>query len=369
MTRRAHRASSPAQVLTSARKSATRVRRAGNETRARIPGFVPEEQAAVLPELRAFDYPGDRNPVRIYLTRLGTARSRTTMAAAFKRLADLASGGRLGPEELPWHQIDYRAAAAVREALADRYAPATANLRLQALRSALKEAWRLGFMRTDELAMALDLPRVRGSTPPSGRALEHGELESVFNACRRDGSLAGARDLALLAMLYPCGLRRAEASALNLADWSPEDRALRVSGKGRRARDVPVGEGVPAVLELWLHRRGRHAGPLFPRLKVSGALRAERLSGHGIYRVCARRAAEAGVRPFTPHDLRRSTATDLLTAGADVKAVADFLGHANLATTGRYDRRGARATRAAASLVAVPPMNPAGVDSASNDGG
>jgi len=96
-----------------------------------------------------------------------------------------------------------------------------------ALRGVLREAWRLGYVGADDFHRAVDLPPVRGTTLPRGRALPPGELRALFGVIAEDARPATrAWDAALLAVLYGAGLRRAEAVALDVADYDAETGAL-----------------------------------------------------------------------------------------------------------------------------------------------
>jgi integrase len=278
------------------------------------------------------------------------------MRGALDRLAGMLSSGNMDAETLPWHHIRYQHSSAIRARLAEHYAPATANKMLAALRGVLKEAWRLGLMSAEDHARAADLSAVRGERLPSGRALPAGELRALFAACASDPSPSGARDAALLAVLYGCGLRRAEAVGLDVADYTPDTGELRVrAGKGNKDRLTWASKGARAALETWLLIRGTDAGPLFwPIRKGGGHMYERRMTTHGLYLALKRRTKAAGVASFTPHDLRRTFISDLLDAGADISTVQQLAGHANVTTTQRYDRRGEAAKAKAAELLHVP---------------
>jgi len=149
----------------------------------------------------------DRHPVAVYLARLAPS-SRRTMCAALDAIAiaSLLTDERCDALSLDWTQLRYRHTTAVRALLADgRYAPSTANRHLAALRGVLKECWRLGYVSAEDFQRAADLEPVRGSRLPRGRALQPGEIRSLFAACEvfdRDKKPAmAARDAAILALL------------------------------------------------------------------------------------------------------------------------------------------------------------------------
>jgi site-specific recombinase XerD len=242
----------------------------------------------------------------------------------------------------------------VRAALADRYSAASANKILSALRGVLHAAFRLGQMNADEYQRASDVEAVKGSTVPRGRALKSGEIMALFEACD-PGTAQGARDAALLAVLYAAGLRRSEAVALDLGGYDQETGVLTVrSGKGRKARTGHATNGAKAALDAWLVKRGGDAGPFFLPIHRSGAIQGRRMTDQSVLSILDRIRRRAKVRPFSPHDLRRSFISDLLDRGADIATVQRMAGHANIQTTARYDRRGEEAKRKAAELLHVP---------------
>lgn len=310
--------------------------------------------AAMLP-------PPARHPATVYLARLAPG-SRRTMRGALTTIAALLTDGCADAETLDWGALRYPHTAAARAALSARYAPATANKALAALRGVLREAWRLGYTDAEAYRHAADLPPVRGSSRLQGRALTAGELRALFATCAAAPGAAAARDAALLAVLYGGGLRRGEVVALDLADYDDSSGALRVQqGKGRKPRTAYLTGAGAAALTAWLHSRGTAAGPLFLRVRRGGHMdpHMRRMTDQSVYDIVRRRAAQAGVPRFSPHDVRRTFISDLLDAGADLAAVQRLAGHADSAATARYDRRGAAAERRAATLLHVPYVAPA----------
>src|SRR3989337_2388643 len=131
----------------------------------------------------------------------------------------MVSGGRCTAETLPWAGLRYHHAAGIRAALIERYSPATVNKCLSSLRGTLEEAEGLSLMPYEEYRSAVKTLRVgKGETLPKGRALNGGEIRALASVCLNDPAPAGKRDAAILALLFACGLRRAEAVALDMAD-------------------------------------------------------------------------------------------------------------------------------------------------------
>jgi site-specific recombinase XerD len=200
-----------------------------------------------------------------------------------------------------------------------RYAPATANKHLAALRGTLKAAWRLGLMETDGYLRAVDLRPISDSRLPAGRNVARSELVSLLASCRDDDRPAGVRDAAVIGLAYLSGARRAELVALQVADVDTEPAAIRVVGKGGKQRLVPLSPTVGPLLEAWLDVRGDGPGPLLCRIDRTGNLRPGRmLTGEAIRQILSRRSLAAGLAAVSPHDLRRTYAGDLLDAGADL---------------------------------------------------
>lgn len=294
------------------------------------------------------------HPVAVYLARLAPG-SRRTMRQALDIVAALLTDGRADALRLPWAQLRYQHTQAVRSRLGERYRPATVNKTLAAVRGVLKEAWRLGLMPADDYHRAVDLRGVSSHTLPRGRALSAGEVRALFVACAADRSPAGARDAAMLALLYGAGMRRQEVVRLDLDDVEVATGAVTIrAGKGRKDRIAYTSNGSLAALQAWLAVRGSEPRPLFVPVAKGGRMTVRPMIPHAVYKTVLKRARQAGVKAFSPHDLRRTFVSDLLDAGADVATVQQLAGHAGIATTVKYDRRGEAAKRRAVELLHVP---------------
>ena len=301
----------------------------------------------------AVPQPASQNPAVVYLASLAPS-SRRTMGGALDKMAAILTGGRETRETLQWGQLRATHTLALRARLADEMNAATANRHLAALRGVLKAAWRLEQMSGEDYARAIDVKGVKGETLPRGRSLDKSERVAISGACAADTHpITGTRDAALLGVLYGTGVRRSEAVALDLSDFDARAGKLTVKhGKGNKAREVFMGRATVEALDAWLRLRGDAPGPLFLAVtKGHGIEAGRRLTAEGVRFILGQRAAQAGVAACSPHDLRRSFVSDLLDKGADISTVSKMAGHANLATTQRYDKRGDLAKRAAAELL------------------
>lgn len=297
-----------------------------------------------------------RNPARVYLASLESAESRRTMLQALNVISDIAAPG-YDVDSLPWAALRYEHTQAIRARLAERYSAAGANKALSALRQVLKNAWRLGQMTADEYMAATDVGNIKGGKPDqaAGRALALGELMALVASCN-DGTPIGIRDAAILGIAYSGGLRRAEIVGLSLADVTIDGDlvVLKVLGKRNKVRTVPIRNGASAALLDWLAIRGEEPGALFWSVKKGGSLAGGHMTTQAVYHIFTQRARRANVKKFSPHDLRRTFAGDMLDAGADIATVQRMMGHANVTTTASYDRRGERAKHEAAKKLHFP---------------
>jgi integrase/recombinase XerD len=291
------------------------------------------------------------SPVAAYLASLA-AGSQPTQAAALRALAAIL--GSSNPHGCPWHQMGYAHVAALRARLVERYAPATANRMLAALRGVLLASWRLGLLTADQHAQLADVPPVRGVSTPRGRMLSRSEMGRLFKACAADGGLRGRRDAALLALGIWGGLRRAELCDLDVGDVADDAALLRVAvrcGKGSKARTVLVPGDAARLARSWQRERGAGRALFVAISRTGRVLYDRRLTPDAIGAILLRRCIEAGIDAATPHDLRRTYISTLLDRGVDIAVAARLAGHASTDTTYRYDRRGDDALRRAAELL------------------
>ena len=296
-------------------------------------------------------------PDSLYIISL-SPQARLSAHTCLRRAARLM--GAASTEEVRWEHLRFAHVEMLKERMSrptkgKPLAPKTINLTLSTLRGVAREAWRLGWMPTEDYMRLKDVHNVRGSRVRSGRALSGDELEKLIGACESDPTPRGARDLCLVALLAGAGLRRSEAVALDVEDYDPRRHALKVKGKGGRERFVYFDDGgARRAIARWLRARGEGTAPLLCPVDKVGAVHPRRMSAQAVYKILARRSLSAGVRRFSPHDLRRTFATDMLTLGADISVVQRLLGHASIETTVLYDQRGEEAAREALKYRALP---------------
>ncbi len=277
--------------------------------------------------------PGDvRHHVAEYLAHLAVERNLAprTLEAYGRDLEDFAAwlarrGTGLGQVER----------STVRDYLGERRdgglcARSAARL-LSSLRGFFLHLAREGVIRVDPTA-ELRSPSLWKTVP---HALSAAEVERLLEAPDTSTPL-GLRDRAMLETLYATGLRVSELVELPLANLRLDPGFVRVLGKGRKERLVPLGSSAVA----WL---GRYLEEARPGLDRSGApqvflnYRGEGLTRQGFWKILRAHGLRAGIRGrLTPHVLRHSFATHLVEHGADLRSVQMMLGHASLTTTEIY---------------------------------
>jgi integrase/recombinase XerC/integrase/recombinase XerD len=223
----------------------------------------------------------------------------------------------------------------------EKLAPSTSARKLAALRALFSSQREHGAISQNP-ADLVSTPR-RGSHLP--RVLSAREAERLLDRIPAGGPLE-LRDRALFELAYACGLRAEELVSLRTADVDHDGEQLRVEGKGRKTRFVPVGEPAMAAVRLYLER-ARPALAATPPA-AGGTLREHALflskTGRPLGTSDVRRrmrtwAARAGLPAgYSPHALRHSFATHLLDGGADLRSIQELLGHASVSSTQIYTR-------------------------------
>lgn len=150
----------------------------------------------------------DHNAAAIYVTSLASKSGQRTMTQVLNLMAWMLDENK-DMLSLDWGAVRFQHVVAIRSQLQTRYKPATVNKALAALKGALRAAWQWGQMTAEDYQKAVSVKGVRGETLPTGRELSSGEMSALLSACEDDESPAGARDAAIIAVMYSCGLRRA----------------------------------------------------------------------------------------------------------------------------------------------------------------
>ncbi len=220
------------------------------------------------------------------------------------------------------------------EAMNEELKPATIRLRFAALRSFYDYLMRREGLQTNPLA-EVTLPRATQSLPVHLSLKQMEELLSLplrLPADKKSPAWLPYRDTAILELFYSCGMRLSELVSLNADALRPGESCIRVLGKGRKTRLVPVGDYAREAVERYREMAGVYGdAPLFiSRL-------GKRMSCRSV-QLMLDKYLQSSELPFhiSPHKLRHTFATHMLDAGADLRAVQELLGHSSLATTQIY---------------------------------
>ncbi len=204
--------------------------------------------------------------------------------------------------------------------------------KLSAIRALFKHLHRRGVVHNDP-ARLLATPRRERRLPTVLTVDDAQRLMDAPGRERETDRESGLRDRAVLETLYSTGIRAGELVGINRDDINASDRLVRVRGKGRKERIVPIGRKAIDAIEEYLARARTAAGEPAVFTNPSG----KRLTVRSVQRILEKYRKELGLsQNASPHALRHSFATHLLESGADLRAIQELLGHASLSTTQRY---------------------------------
>jgi integrase/recombinase XerC len=211
----------------------------------------------------------------------------------------------------------------------------TVNRKVSSLRSFYKYLLRTGKIKNNPAEM-VQTPKIEKYMPTF---LSVDETFQLLDA-QSDNSVSGLRDHAMLELFYSSGLRLSELAGLNVTDFDFSQALVKLRGKGKKERIVPVGKQALQAIDEYIKKTAEvrkknddnvFKNPLFLNI------RGERITARSIARIVDATTVKSGIgRKISPHSLRHSFATHLLNAGADLRSIQELLGHESLSTTQKY---------------------------------
>lgn len=214
-----------------------------------------------------------------------------------------------------------------------KYAVTTRARKLAAARSFFKFLVAEGIIKEDP-TQNMESMNVGRSLP---KPISINQVRALLEQPTKSTTPEAKRDEAMLQLLYASGMRVSELTSLNVEDVNTLDGDVRCFGKGHKERIIPIHKQAATIVEQYVS----DARPHLLHSKEEKALflnrRGDRLTRQGFWQILKQYAKKAGITvPVTPHTLRHSFATHMLSGGADLRAVQELLGHANISTTQVY---------------------------------
>jgi len=230
---------------------------------------------------------------------------------------------RVGREFLQQYILELRARA---------YSEATRARKIAAARSFFRFLLQEG-KRQENPAESLSSPRVGRPLP---RVISVAEARRLLEQAAQSAGPEGLRDWAMLELLYASGMRVSELVSLDLEDVNPQEGYVRCLGKGSQERVIPIHPKACGTLEDYLREGRAQLQPSLGEKALFLNRRGQRLTRQGFWQILKEHAKKAGLGRVTPHTLRHSFATHLLSGGADLRSVQELLGHRHISTTQVY---------------------------------
>jgi len=213
------------------------------------------------------------------------------------------------------------------------YAPTTVARKVAAAKSFF------GFMVTE--GNIKDNPMQNVGSPSVGKSLPKpisiSQVRLLLEQPAKLPTLEAKRDRAMLELLYASGMRVSELVSLNLGDVDTKDGSVRCFGKGHKERLIPIYNQAALAVEEYITQTRPHLSHNDTERALFLNVRGDRLTRQGFWQILKGYAKSAGLdKEVTPHTLRHSFATHMLSGGADLRSVQELLGHANISTTQIY---------------------------------
>lgn len=286
------------------------------------------------------------NPAKVFANSLGSKKTTKITLRVIDYLCH--EYNKTDHISLDWSAFNYVEILKLRRIFVERgLKTSSINSYISTIKSVSRESWRLNIINTDTYMRIKDIQGVKGHSDMTGRALSPIELNNAVNYSAND--IKNIRDSAVIAVGYGAGLRSFEIAQIELKDIS--GNKIIVHGKGRVIRNVYLPSFSLKALKRWLHIRGSRKGAVFSALTKSHRLLEQGISVRTVGDIIETRCKNVGMVRFTPHDLRRSFATNLLASGVDVFIVQRLMRHANINTTRIYDMRGEDSKMAAIEML------------------
>lgn len=277
------------------------------------------------------------SPFFQYTERLKVS-SRRTMSQSLATIAAILHENECEPEDFHWERIRPEHIATIRSSLMEKYELATVAKMLAALRGVFKCCLAMKLLSDADYRKNIEVCSTQTLPQPCSYVINQANIDALFKACAQTDDNASRRDAALLAIFLTTGLRRSEATNLNLADYEPDTGKLQVGGHGEtKHRQIELPFPARKILKRWLEQRGNKAGPLLMPVNRGDMIVPRRLTDEGINDILHRIASRAGQPGITGRDLRRAYVVSLIRSKKTPEEIKTLTGHASWLTKSTYE--------------------------------
>lgn len=291
-----------------------------------------------------------KNPAETYLLSLDSNVNTSNSALALNRLCHKLEKNSTY-HSFNWSKLTYISLIKLKSNLqADNYSAGSINTYMSLFKGVALDAWRQKLITTDDYLHIKDIKRVKNVRILTGRSLPPEEIKNLIKHCTKVKTKMGYRNAAIIALTYGAGLRVHEVTNVKISNL--KDSHITIIGKGNKERKMPLPSFVVRILRRWLLARSQaDCEGLFLRIHKGDNILNSPLSKGSIRQIFINVLRQANSEHFSPHDLRRSYATNLLDANVDVFTVQNLMGHASVDTTRLYDLRGEKTKAIAVKLL------------------